>query len=84
MAIKISIGKLSLAQPLASYVNFQIAQYNIQLLTITFNHSYKVEELPFHHKDPFDRLIIAQAILEDLVILTRDSEILKYDVQTAW
>jgi PIN domain nuclease of toxin-antitoxin system len=84
MAIKYAIGRLSLAQPVSSFVNTQMAQYHIQPLTITFEHTYYVENMPFHHTYPFDRLLIAQAVLEDLVILTRDPEFLQYGVQTLW
>jgi len=84
MAIKISIGKLSLAQPVGSFVSALISQYQFQNLTITHEHTYRVETLPLHHKDPFDRLLIAQALIENLVILTRDPEFLPYGVSILW
>ncbi len=84
MAIKIAIGKLSLAQSVGSFVNAQITQYQFKTLMITFDHTYQVETLPLHHSDPFDRLLIAQALVENLVILTRDPNFQQYGVSTLW
>ena len=84
MAIKSAIGKLLLAQPVSSFIDAQIAQYNFRPLTITHEHAYQVETMTMHHNDPFDRLLIAQALMEDLVILTRDSEFSQYGVKTLW
>jgi PIN domain nuclease of toxin-antitoxin system len=84
MAILAAIGKLSLAQPVSSFVNAQMTQYNFQPLTITHEHTYQVETMTMHHKDPFDRVLIAQALMADLVILTRDSEFSQYGVKTLW
>lgn len=84
MAIKIAIGKLVLAQPVGSFVRSYAAQYDFQPLTITFDHTYQVESLPLYHADPFDRLLIAQALFEDLTILTRDSTFVQYGVPTLW
>ena len=86
MAIKVSRGKLTLAQPVSSLVSAQIAQNQFQTLTITHDHTYGVETMAFHndHDDPFDRLLIVQALQENLVILTRDSEFAPYGVPTLW
>jgi PIN domain nuclease of toxin-antitoxin system len=84
MAIKISLGKLTLAGPLQPLVLSHTAQYLLKPLSITYDHTYIVETLPLHHKDPFDRLLIAQAMVENLVILTCDSEFAKYGVPILW
>jgi PIN domain nuclease of toxin-antitoxin system len=84
MAIKAALGKLILAQPVSSFVEEQIAQYQFLPLTITPYHTYQVETLPHYHNDPFDRLLIVQATLENLVILTRDPEFPQYGVSTLW
>lgn len=84
MAIKAAIGKLSLAQPVSSFVDGQVSQYQFHPLTITTHHTYQVETMTLHHADPFDRLLIAQALLENLVIVTRDPEFAAYGVQTLW
>jgi PIN domain nuclease of toxin-antitoxin system len=84
MAIKIALGKLTLAMPLNSFVRSQILQYQFKPLLITYDHTYQVQFLPQHHRDPFDRLLIAQAMIENLVILTHDQEFPQYGVQVAW
>jgi PIN domain nuclease of toxin-antitoxin system len=84
MAIKVAIGKLTLAQPVSSFVTAQIALYQFQTLLITLDHTYQVETLPLHHNDPFDRLLIAQAFMENLVILTCDSDFPQYGVPILW
>jgi PIN domain nuclease of toxin-antitoxin system len=84
MAIKAALGKLTLAQPVGSFVSAQIAQYQFQPLTITLDHTYQAENLPLHHKDPFDRLLIIQAMLDNLVILTRDPQFPQYGIPTLW
>jgi len=53
-------------------------------LSVKFSHVTKVSELPFHHKDPFDRLLIAQAMIENLPILTGDPLFKSYNIKTIW
>ena len=84
MAIKIAIGKLTLSIPLDSFVPFQVQQYRFFPLTITYDHTYRVEHLPRHHNDPFDRLLIAQAMAENLIFLTCDAKIAPYGIPTLW
>jgi PIN domain nuclease of toxin-antitoxin system len=84
MAILLAKGRIALAQPLTSFIPSQLALYQFQPLMISYDHTYIVEQLPLHHKDPFDRLLIAQAMVEDLVLLTCDSKFGPYSVQTLW
>jgi PIN domain nuclease of toxin-antitoxin system len=84
MAIKIAIGKLTLAGPLQPFVLSQITQYQFKSLPITYDHTYLVQTLPLHHNDPFDRLLIAQAMVEGLTILTADGKFAPYGIQTLW
>lgn len=71
IAIKVSIGKLTLAEPLEDFIVNQLSRSNIQLLPILLPHLHKVASLPFHHKDPFDRLIIAQSLVEKMPVVSR-------------
>ena len=80
MAIKISLGKLTLAEPLADVLK-QITVENIEILSIIPEHTLQVSALPFHHRDPFDRIIIAQAQVENLPILTGDTEFSNYAIK---
>ncbi len=73
MQIKLAIGKLTLRLPLADLVREQQQNNGFEILPITLEHVVSLENLPFHHKDPFDRLLIAQAQSENLPILTADS-----------
>jgi PIN domain nuclease of toxin-antitoxin system len=82
MAIKIAIGKLTLSLPLNSFVSIQVQQYGFIPLQVAYDHTYQVETLPFHHNDPFDRLLIAQAMIENLVFLTCDGKVGPYGIPT--
>lgn len=76
IAIKKSLGKLDAPDDLET----QIEKHNFQLLPITIAHGVAVGKLPWHHKDPFDRIIIAQAICESMTIITRDKKFNSYNI----
>jgi len=80
MAIKISVGKLTLAKSLADVIK-QIAVEDIEVLPILTEHTLRVSTLPFHHRDPFDRIIIVQAQVENLPIMTEDTNFGSYGVK---
>jgi PIN domain nuclease of toxin-antitoxin system len=82
--IKVQLGKLQLNIPLAEIVENQQNINNIQVLPITVNHIFALDNLPFYHKDPFDRILIAQAIAEDAILLTRDAIFAQYPVNISW
>ena len=84
MAIKISLGKLHLGEPFGELVPAQLSQNGISLLQISVEHTAGVIQLPFHHRDPFDRLIIAQAQSENLPIISTDSVFDAYDIERVW
>jgi len=84
IAIKVSIGKLSLGEPSRTFLEREITNNNFELLPISLEHATAVETLPFHHRDPFDRLLIAQAILESVPILSADSAFDPYPVTRLW
>ena len=73
MQIKLAIGKLELRLPLADLVREQRERNGFEILPITLPHILELETLPMHHKDPFDRLLIAQAKSENLPILSADA-----------
>lgn len=79
--IKSQLGKLSLAMPIKELVNKNRQENNIQLLPIELSHISYLEELPRRHNDPFDRIIIAQAIIEGMTIVTVDHAFADYSVQ---
>jgi PIN domain nuclease of toxin-antitoxin system len=84
MAIKTSLGKLILEKPFESLIPEQIRASNIRLLDIKLDHAARVAALPFHHRDPFDRLIVAQALSENIPLASGDDILDKYDIQRYW
>ena len=83
IAIKHSIGKLDLEFSITQ-IEELCKQKDISILPIASKHLDELENLPNHHNDPFDRLIICQARTENLTIITRDTIIPKYPVKTVW
>lgn len=84
MAIKSAIGKLKLPEPIETLVPKELIRNDISLLSLSFEHVARSERLPLHHRDPFDRLIIAQAQLESMPILTSDANFDKYSITRLW
>ena len=84
MAVKAQLGRLSVAGDFASFLSEQLALNGIDTLPVTMAHALHVFELPAHHRDPFDRLLVAQALLEGIPIVTADPEIARYPVEVIW
>jgi PIN domain nuclease of toxin-antitoxin system len=84
MQIKLQLGKLRLALSLEQIIESQQQTNRIEILPITMPHVFALESLPSHHKDPFDRLLMAQAIVEDAAIVTGDTMFSEYPVNVAW
>lgn len=84
MQIKLQLGKLKLDDPLRTFIGYQQQADDLRILPITIEHVYALDALPFHHKDPFDRIIIAQANVEELFIVTKDEIFSAYPVQIIW
>lgn len=83
IAIKLGLEKIVLAKSLEDFL-FDLSQTKIAILPIKLSHTLRVSTLEFFHKDPFDRLIIAQCIEENLEVLTRDPDFPSYDIVTHW
>jgi PIN domain nuclease of toxin-antitoxin system len=84
MAIKVSLGKLDLSQPFDLFIPNQLLLNDITLLDITVSHTLRVATLPFHHRDPFDRLLIAQSLVEGMPLISIDSIFDAYSVNRLW
>jgi PIN domain nuclease of toxin-antitoxin system len=84
MAIKSSIGKLRLARSIERFISEQLAANGFVLLNVELRHAAKIEKLPFYHRDPFDRLLIAQAISEKLTIVSANGVFSEYNVKLLW
>lgn len=84
IAIKFNRGRLVLPEPPEKYVSSRMLLHHFQALPVQVSHALHVCVLPDYHRDPFDRMLIAQARLEKLSLLTSDSEIARYDVTIVW
>lgn len=84
MAIKASLGKLDLSQPFDLFIPNQLLLNDMTLLDITVSHTLRVATLPFHHRDPFDRLLIAQSLVEGMPIISVDGILDAYNVNRLW
>jgi PIN domain nuclease of toxin-antitoxin system len=82
--IKVQAGKLNFPRPAGPYVLSKLAENRIECLPITIDHLLALERLPLHHRDPFDRILIAQSLKENLPIVTSDLRFAQYPVQVIW
>ncbi len=84
MAIKYRLGKLQVPQPLTTFIPDQLRRNSVTLLDITLDHLAPLTTLPLHHRDPFDRLLIVQAMFEDIPIISADAVFDAYGVTRRW
>ncbi len=84
IAIKCSIGKLKLPESPEIYVPGRLASQGMMGMPVEHVHALRVASLPNHHRDPFDRLLVAQALTESVAVLTVDPLIAAYDVEAIW
>jgi PIN domain nuclease of toxin-antitoxin system len=83
IAIKLKLGKLSLKFPFERFASY-LSDNEIELITISFDHLVKLLNLDPHHHDPFDRIIIAQGLVEDFTIITKDEHFPSYTDRILW
>lgn len=84
IAIKTGKGRLTLPEEPGRYITSRMHQHRFLALPVGISHAVGVYELPPHHTDPFDRLLIVQSRMESLPLITKDEEIQKYDVEVIW
>lgn len=84
LAIKVSTGKLMLNKPFLEFMDEHISANEIEILPIEIRHADHVSRMPFHHKDPFDRLIVAQSLVETLPVISVDSVLDQYGLTRLW
>ena len=84
MAIKISLKKLSIGEPLKDFIQKQIKCNDIKILNIEIKHILSLENLPYYHRDPFDRLIISQSMNENIPVLSSDKIFDLYPIKRIW
>ena len=81
---KVQIGKLTLPTPVGDYLSAKLRANGVLVLPISVDHVKRLEGLPLHHRDPFDRILIAQSLEEKLPIITSDPWFARYPVQVIW
>lgn len=84
IVIKARIGRIMIPGDAASFVSDQLQLNAIGLLSIQMNHALHIYNLPTHHRDPFDRMLIAQSQVEGIPILTPDPDFMRYQVEVIW
>jgi PIN domain nuclease of toxin-antitoxin system len=84
IAIKVGLGKLTLSLPFRQWMNQAIADLGLRLLPITVEYADVQAGLPRHHGDPFDRLLVAQAIVEDVPVISSDPRLDAYGITRVW
>ncbi len=84
IAIKASLGRLRVSGALAPYLTEQLSRNAIGVLPVHLSHALRVHALPDHHTDPFDRLLVAQALVEDVPLVSGDPEVSRYPVEVIW
>ena len=84
IAIKVSIGKLDLGEPYRAFMHREIARNHFDLLPVSVDHAAAISVLPFHHRDPFDRMLIAQAMVEQVSIISGDRAFDAYPITRLW
>ena len=84
ICIKMSLGKLSLKRGWFKTIQEEMRINAVQWLPVEMQHCFELTKLPFHHRDPFDRMLIAQAMVEDLQLLSRDGRLSVYEIKRIW
>jgi PIN domain nuclease of toxin-antitoxin system len=82
--LKARAGRLPIPGDVGDFVEVRIGRYDLALVELQFRHLIRSYHLPTHHRDPFDHLLIAQAQVEDLPLVTADAQMAKYDVDLIW
>jgi PIN domain nuclease of toxin-antitoxin system len=81
---KVQVGKLDLPGPVGDYLSSKLKANGVSVLPLTFDHVRRLEKIPLHHRDPFDRILIAQSMAESIPLVTSDPELKKYSVEIIW
>jgi PIN domain nuclease of toxin-antitoxin system len=84
IAIKVGLGRIEAPKNLRRFLADQIRRNGFKILPVKLDHATQTATLANHHRDPFDRLLIAQAIIEDATLVTRDTLVQRYHIRTIW
>ncbi len=81
---KVQVGRLALPSPVGDYLAAKLAANGVSVLPVTFDHVRRLENLPLHHRDPFDRILIAQSINESMPLVSAGQQFKRYAVELIW
>jgi PIN domain nuclease of toxin-antitoxin system len=84
IAIKNSLGKLPLAEPFERFIPGQLERNGFEVLELNVKQTAKLSLLPFHHRDPFDRMLVAQCLVENLPLISSDEALDAYGIERLW
>jgi PIN domain nuclease of toxin-antitoxin system len=84
MAIKLSLGKLKMSTRLEGPFERLLENNGFRMMSIEYSHAARVAALPWHHRDPFDRLLVAQAMVEGMAVLSHDGQLDAYGINRIW
>lgn len=84
ITVKYSLGKLQLTEPPKAFISNRMKANALTELPITLNHTLALHDLPWHHKDPFDRLLVAQAMVTQIPLLSSDEQLSAYGIERLW
>ena len=85
IAIKATLGRgLDLPRPFTQFIDIVLKNYDFNVMEISISHLKRVHDLPLHHRDPFDRLLIAQSLVENIPVITSDAAFDQYAIQRLW
>ncbi len=84
IAIKAGLGRLQFMMPVEKFVSEQLRMNRIALLPVALDHATRVATLPHHHRDPFDRLLVSQAQMEEMPLISADAELDLYGINRVW
>jgi PIN domain nuclease of toxin-antitoxin system len=82
--IKVQSGKLPLPLPAGSYLTSKMFANSVSVLPVRLEHVLRVEQLPMHHRDPFDRILVAQSQQEKMPVITSDAVFTRYPIEVIW
>ncbi|SRR6266496_3434274 len=81
---KVQVGRLKMPIPVGDYLTAKLTANGVSVLPLTFDHVRRLEELPLHHRDPFDRILIAQSLDEAMPLVSSDLQFEKYALELIW
>lgn len=84
IAIKIALGKYRLPESLEIFMTRELVDNDFSILPISIRHTARIIDLPFHHRDPFDRLIVAQSLVEAMPLVSADATLSAYGIERIW